>query len=252
VEAPDALRAAGMSFAECDYAVRQLVSRYAIAVDAQRWDMFDELFTESVVADYTTKQWTLIEAWKADFAAFHAQFSATQHCVGSMTWHWADGFIFAFSYVVARLIRRGAAETTRRRARDTTTGLCSPGRPADCEPRVPDDVDRRERCPAQRRQGDGDADAVRLVAGSVEKLGFDHLATYEHVLGVDHADRSPPLSRAVASGSASAPGGTGSSTPLSANRRLDVTDYLPALLLRCHLILPVKAIAEHRGASPPC
>jgi hypothetical protein len=108
VEAPDVLYAAGMNLAECDYAVRQLVHRYAIAVDAQRWEMFDELFSKSVVADYTTKKWTSVEAWKADFASFHAEFSATQHCVSGITWHWAGESISAFSYVVARLIRRGA------------------------------------------------------------------------------------------------------------------------------------------------
>jgi probable F420-dependent oxidoreductase len=39
----------------------------------------------------------------------------------------------------------------------------------------------------------GDPTAVRLFARAVEDLGFDHLLTYEHVLGAVHADRSPPL-----------------------------------------------------------
>jgi hypothetical protein len=100
--------AAGATLAEDDYCVRQLVNTYAIAVDAQRWELFDELFTDSVVADYTTKCWTSLAAWKVDFSAFHAQFSGTQHCISSVSWHSADGFISAFSYCVARLVRRGA------------------------------------------------------------------------------------------------------------------------------------------------
>jgi probable F420-dependent oxidoreductase len=39
----------------------------------------------------------------------------------------------------------------------------------------------------------GDAEAVRTFAVRLEELGFDHLSTYEHVLGADRADRSPPL-----------------------------------------------------------
>jgi probable F420-dependent oxidoreductase len=40
----------------------------------------------------------------------------------------------------------------------------------------------------------GDPTAVGRFARAVEDLGFDHLLTYEHVLGAVHADRSPPLS----------------------------------------------------------
>lgn len=35
--------------------------------------------------------------------------------------------------------------------------------------------------------------SISSVAEAAEHLGFDHLMTYEHVLGVDHADRNPPL-----------------------------------------------------------
>jgi probable F420-dependent oxidoreductase len=40
----------------------------------------------------------------------------------------------------------------------------------------------------------GDPIAIGRFARAVEDLGFDHLLTYEHVLGAVHADRSPPLS----------------------------------------------------------
>jgi probable F420-dependent oxidoreductase len=39
----------------------------------------------------------------------------------------------------------------------------------------------------------GDPAAVRLVGSAVEKLGFDHLLAYDHVLGAVHADRTRRL-----------------------------------------------------------
>jgi probable F420-dependent oxidoreductase len=39
----------------------------------------------------------------------------------------------------------------------------------------------------------GDPTAVRRIGRAVEDLGFDHLLTYDHVLGAVHADRSPQL-----------------------------------------------------------
>ena len=56
------------------------INLYALAVDVQRWDLFDRIFTEHCIADYgTTAYWTERERFKADFAAFHAPFDATQH-----------------------------------------------------------------------------------------------------------------------------------------------------------------------------
>src|SRR5215212_10304206 len=39
----------------------------------------------------------------------------------------------------------------------------------------------------------GDPTAVREIGLAVERLGFDHLLTYDHVLGAVHADRDRPL-----------------------------------------------------------
>jgi hypothetical protein len=39
----------------------------------------------------------------------------------------------------------------------------------------------------------GDPEAVRRIGMAVERLGFDHLLAYDHVLGAVHADRTPPL-----------------------------------------------------------
>lgn len=40
----------------------------------------------------------------------------------------------------------------------------------------------------------GDISAVTTIARAVEDGGFDHLLVYDHVLGVEHADRPEPLS----------------------------------------------------------
>src|ERR1041384_5148841 len=40
----------------------------------------------------------------------------------------------------------------------------------------------------------GDPSAVRELGLAVERLGFDHLLAYDHVLGVVHAGRERPLS----------------------------------------------------------
>lgn len=39
----------------------------------------------------------------------------------------------------------------------------------------------------------GDPTAVRRLGLAVERLGFDYLLAYDHVLGAVHADRTPPL-----------------------------------------------------------
>ena len=39
----------------------------------------------------------------------------------------------------------------------------------------------------------GDPTAVRRIGKAVEDLGFDYLLAYDHVLGAEHADRTPPL-----------------------------------------------------------
>lgn len=40
---------------------------------------------------------------------------------------------------------------------------------------------------------DGDPAAVRAIAAATERLGFDHLLAYDHVLGAVHAERAPAL-----------------------------------------------------------
>ncbi len=39
----------------------------------------------------------------------------------------------------------------------------------------------------------GDPESLRRIGIATEQLGFDHLLMYDHVLGAEHADRTPPL-----------------------------------------------------------
>lgn len=58
----------------------QLINLYGFAMDTQRWDLFDRIFTDDVDADYgPTSHWTSREAFKNDFGSFHEVFDATQH-----------------------------------------------------------------------------------------------------------------------------------------------------------------------------
>jgi hypothetical protein len=86
-----------------------LLHRYAIAIDAQKWELFDEVFTPDVVANYTNSTWVSLRDWKRDFAIFHADFDATQHTISNATWKFVGSTAFAISYSVVRRIRNAAA-----------------------------------------------------------------------------------------------------------------------------------------------
>src|SRR5580658_8343298 len=56
------------------------VNLYGFAVDTQRWNLFDRIFTGDVDADFSaTAHWRDLETFKRDFAAFHDPFDSTQH-----------------------------------------------------------------------------------------------------------------------------------------------------------------------------
>ncbi|CDO86200.1 hypothetical protein AWC29_29580 [Mycobacterium triplex] len=64
--------------------ITQLVNLYGLAVDSQRWELFDRIFAADVEADYgPTSRWTDLEQFKSDFAAFHDPFDATQHTMST-------------------------------------------------------------------------------------------------------------------------------------------------------------------------
>lgn len=88
------------------------INLYALAVDSQRWDLFDRIFTEECDADFgTSSHWTDREQFKADFAAFHAPFDATQHMMMNHQVNVIDRLhAHSLTYGSWRLVRKAAGE----------------------------------------------------------------------------------------------------------------------------------------------
>lgn len=67
-----------------ELSVLQLVNRYGIAVDSKRWDFFDAVFTEDVIADYGGSViFTGLEDFKRGAAAAWGTFDASQHSMSN-------------------------------------------------------------------------------------------------------------------------------------------------------------------------
>ncbi|TAL01506.1 MAG: nuclear transport factor 2 family protein [Rhodospirillaceae bacterium] len=89
-------------------AVYRLVTLYALGVDTQRWDLFDEVFTEDVIAEFgDLTKFSGLAKFKNDFAAFHALFAATQHTMSNFTVDFYGDTAQAVTYAHWRLIRYG-------------------------------------------------------------------------------------------------------------------------------------------------
>jgi hypothetical protein len=85
-----------------------LVNLYGFAVDAQRWDLFDRIFTSDVEADFSeSAHWYELAKFKADFAAFHRPFDSTQHAMMNHLVDVKGDVAHAFTYGTWRLIRKG-------------------------------------------------------------------------------------------------------------------------------------------------
>ncbi len=89
----------------------QKLNLYGFAVDAQSWDLFDQVFTDYVDADFGgSAQWSDLAQFKADFAAFHAPFDATQHVMTNHQVQVAGDIAHSFTYGAWRLIRHAAGD----------------------------------------------------------------------------------------------------------------------------------------------
>lgn len=89
----------------------ELINLYALAMDSQRWDLFDRIFTPDVDADYgATSHWTNLERFKADFGTFHASFDATQHIMTNHLVSTDGDRAAACTYGAWRLIRHAAGD----------------------------------------------------------------------------------------------------------------------------------------------
>ncbi len=82
---------------------------YGFAVDTQRWDLFDMVFTEYVDADFGgSAHWHGLASFKAEFAAFHAPFDATQHVMTNHQVRVLGDHAHSLTYGQWRLIRQAA------------------------------------------------------------------------------------------------------------------------------------------------
>lgn len=87
--------------------IRELVNLYGLAVDSQRWDLFDRIFTEDVDADYSeSAHWRDLASFKRDFAAFHDPFDSTQHCMMNHLVNVEGDRAQALTYGTWRLVRK--------------------------------------------------------------------------------------------------------------------------------------------------
>lgn len=87
--------------------ISHLINLYGFAVDTQRWELFDRIFTEDVEADFSdTAHWYDRESFKRDFAVFHDPFDSTQHCMMNHMVHLQGDKANAMTYGTWRLVRK--------------------------------------------------------------------------------------------------------------------------------------------------
>lgn len=88
--------------------ITTLVNLYALAIDTQSYDLFDEIFTPDVVADYGPGAvWTDLATFKQVFTAIHAVYSGTQHTMSNTLWDLQGNQGVAVTYGHFRLIKPG-------------------------------------------------------------------------------------------------------------------------------------------------
>lgn len=89
-------------------AIVDTLNLYGFAVDTQRWDLFDRVFTPDAEADFGgASHWHDLAAFKRDFAAFHDPFDSTQHAMSTHVVRVAGDTAHSFCNGSWRLIRRG-------------------------------------------------------------------------------------------------------------------------------------------------
>jgi hypothetical protein len=87
----------------------QRINLYGFAVDTQRWDLFDQIFTQHIEADFSASaHWHDLDQFKADFAAFHDPFDSTQHVMSNHLVRVLGDVAHAFTYGSWRLVRHAA------------------------------------------------------------------------------------------------------------------------------------------------
>ena len=90
--------------------ILEALNLYGFALDARRFDLFDRVFTEDVVAEFgpAGAAWTGLENFKRSFAEFHAQLDSHQHTMMGQVVHLDGDTAHAFSYGNWLLVRAAA------------------------------------------------------------------------------------------------------------------------------------------------
>lgn len=90
--------------------IKRAINLYGFAVDTQDWDLFDQIFTEDIDADYSeTSHWRDLATFKSDFAVYHDPFDGTQHSMMGHLVNVGGDKANAMTYATWRLIRLGLA-----------------------------------------------------------------------------------------------------------------------------------------------
>lgn len=63
--------------------LRRLVDLYGFTIDTQQWSLFDQIFTEDVLAEFPGFTWNDLASFKQDFATFHIIFDVTRHSMSN-------------------------------------------------------------------------------------------------------------------------------------------------------------------------
>ena len=88
--------------------ITHIINLYGVAVDSQRWDLFDRIFTSDVDADFgESSHWRDLATFKTDFAVFHDPFDSTQHAMMNHLVEVDGDVAHALTYATWRLIRKG-------------------------------------------------------------------------------------------------------------------------------------------------
>ena len=91
-------------------AITEVLNLYGLALDAHRWDLFDRIFTDDVVAEFgpAGAAWRGLEEFAQSFAEFHERLDSHQHTMMGHVVHVDGDAANAFSYGNWLLVREAA------------------------------------------------------------------------------------------------------------------------------------------------
>jgi hypothetical protein len=92
----------------------EILNLYGVALDARRWDLFDLVFAEDMIAEFgpAGAAWNGLPEFKASFAEFHALLDSHQHTMMGHVVRVDGDRANAFSYGNWLLVRNAAVGGT--------------------------------------------------------------------------------------------------------------------------------------------